>query len=294
MNSKLLTIVIPCYNEGENIPQHMSGLLDFCQQEGYDIVFVNDGSSDNTAELLTKYKHDCLKVINHKVNKGYGGAIITGIRHAETKYVITIDADGQHRLEDVKKLLTQIVESNADMIVGSREGQRSASITRGLGKWIIRKVAKFLMPMDIYDLNSGMKIYNRELALKYLHLCPNTMAYSDVIALLFINNRHLVIEEPIEVLERTGGKSTIGVKTAIDTVMEIVNIVMLFHPFRIFVPISFICLALGLIWAVRCYVINMELPILSSVLIISSVIVFLMGLVSEQLAEIRRNMHNNN
>lgn len=227
-----------------------------------------------------------VKIVKHKVNRGYGGALKSGILASETEYSIFVDADGQHKMEDVLNLFGLIQEKDADMIVGSRKGQRGHWF-REIGKWIIRSVAKMLMPVPIYDINSGMKIFRTEEAKKYMHLYPNTMAFSDIFCFVFLHHRYLVLEEPITVEERKGGTSTIGVSTAVNTVHEIVNIVTLFNPMKIFFPIALVFIMLGLAWGAYIVFQGKGLSVGSSFLIISGIMLFLIGLVAEQVSQIR-------
>jgi hypothetical protein len=182
---------------------------------------------------------------------------------------------------------------DADMIVGSRKGIRSASNSRRIGKSIIRIIARMLMYVPVHDINSGMKIFRTDLARKYIHLAPDTMSYSDIITLIFINNRHLVLEEPIMITTRLKGKSTISVETAFQTVMEIINIVILFNPAKIFLPLSFICLIAGLVIGLPILINGHGVSIGSLLCIFAGIIFFLLGLVAEQLSMIRRKSNNN-
>lgn len=286
-----LSVIIPCYNEYENLPSFLPKILEFGSVNNFEIILINDGSTDGTKAILDSYldKAKNLRIIHHKLNKGYGSAIKSGIEAVDSKYCITIDADGQHTFEDVLKLYNKIVESDADMIIGSRKGQKDSTFLRGTGKRLIRIVAKTMMKIPVYDLNSGMKICRTELAKKYLHLCPDGMAYSDIIALVFINNRHLVLEEPIKINPRGKGKSTIGIHTAFETLMEILNIITLFSPMKIFLTISIILFLSGFGWGLRFLIKGLGVSIGSSMLIIISILVFLLGLIAEQLASIRRN-----
>lgn len=287
--SPKLTLVIPAYNEQENLASFLPILTRYCKEKNWNIIIVNDGSKDKTKDIIEKYKHiNYFKVIHHKLNKGYGGAIKSGIMACETEYTITIDADGQHYLEDVDKLFNRIVECNADMVVGSRKGFRSSSYYREFGKLVIRSLAKLLMPIPIYDINSGMKIYRTDLAKKYLHLYPDSMAFSDIIALVFINNRHFVLEESIRINSRQGGKSTISVNTAFYTVMEILNIIILFNPLKIFLPASLIALLLGLFLAIRYFIINHGISIGASLFLTTGLLIFFLGLIAEQLSGLRK------
>ena len=171
-----------------------------------------------------------LSGIRNKVRQGYGGAIKCGIAAAKTDYIVTIDADGQHLMDDVQTLFEEICATDADMIVGGRTNIEGEGWYRKLGKILIRGIAKALMPLNVHDINSGMKVYNTELARRYSELCPDSMAYSNVITLAFINQKHLVLERPIRILPRTHGTSTIDTMTALDTVRQILNIVVLFNP----------------------------------------------------------------
>jgi glycosyltransferase involved in cell wall biosynthesis len=291
---KNLTLIIPAYNEAENLTLILSELIGHCKSRKWKIIIINDGSKDSTKEVLNSYSfEDELTVINHKLNKGYGAAIKTGIAACLTEFCITIDADGQHRLDDIAKLYHLLIANDADMIVGSRKGIKSATFARGIGKSIIRTLAKILMPIPIYDINSGMKIYRTDLAQKYIHLAPDTMAYSDIITLLFINNRHLVLEEPIRINERLRGTSTINIQTAFQTVMEIINIVILFNPMKIFLPISLLFFIIGIIIGLPILLHGNGLSFGSVLGIFGGIIFFLLGLVAEQLSLIRRHTSQN-
>ncbi len=287
-----LTVVVPAYNESENLQLMMSETIHHCTRKGYRLIVVDDGSRDDTHAVLNEFRdNEILEIIRHKKNRGYGGAIKSGIGAVNTKYLVTIDADGQHCLEDIDKLCTRILETDADMIIGSRRGQTSANRMRSVGKCIIRCVAKLLMPLEIYDINSGMKMYNASMAKEYIHMCPNGMSYSDVIALLFVHENHLVFEEPITIKQRVKGKSTINIHTAVETVREIVNIVMMFNPSKIFFPISTVLFILGVGWGLPIVLQGKGVSIASSLLIIVSLLIFLLGLLAEQLAAIRKRLN---
>lgn len=289
MAEKELSIIIPAYNEEAALKANLPEILEFCEKYNFNLIVCNDGSKDKTLEVLRQFSNQSLlTVVNHKLNKGYGGAIKSGVLVAQTKYVITIDADGQHYLEDVVKLYNRIKESDADMIVGGRQIEKE-NWYRKTGKGLIRKIAKFLMPINIHDINSGMKIYNAVLGKKYLKLCPDTMAYSDVIALVFISQRHLVLEEKISIKPRETGESTINTRTAFDTIMEILNVVVLFNPMRVFLPISILLFIAGVVWGVPIVLKGNGVSVGAMLAIVTGVIFFFLGLIAQQLSEIRRN-----
>ncbi|WP_207512312.1 glycosyltransferase family 2 protein [Longitalea luteola] len=289
--NSLLTLVIPAYNEEESLPNFIGGLIAYCEEKNWKIIIVNDGSKDNTKNILNKYSENkVLKVVHHKLNRGYGGALKTGIRNVTTKYCVTIDADGQHDLRDVDLMFQKMIETNADMIVGSRKGNANLKKYREFGKSIIRSVAKMLMPLTVYDINSGMKMYDAEFAKRYITICPDGMAFSDTITLTFIYQRNLVLEMPINIKQRIGGESTIGMKTAFETVMEIVNIVTLFNPLRIFLPLSIFFILISLAWEVWIFISKGYVVSTGALLgFITGLIFFLLGLIAEQLGNLRRS-----
>lgn len=289
MTEKELSIVIPAYNEEEALRANLPEMLAFCEAKNFQLIITNDGSKDKTGEILLQHSSNpYLTVVRHKLNKGYGGAIKSGVIAAETKYVITIDADGQHYLEDVEKLFIKIKETDADMIVGGRK-IHNENWYRKTGKSLIRSIAKFLMPINIHDINSGMKIYNTQLGKKYLKLCPDSMAYSDIIALVFISQRHLVLEESISIKPRTSGESTINTRTAFDTIMEILNVVILFNPMRVFLPIAIFLLTFGTVWELPFLLRGMGVSVGAMLLLVSGLLFFFLGLLAEQLSLIRKN-----
>lgn len=284
-----LTIVIPCYNEEKALPVVVPALMEFAEKNALKVIVVNDGSKDNSRKVLEDFavKYSGLTVVHHKVNRGYGGAIKTGIASADTDLVITIDADGQHNLQDVISMRDALISSEADMVIGAR-GNGGSSFFRNTGKWIIRKISRILIPNKISDLNSGIKIYRRELAMKYISLCPDGMAYSDVIALIFINQRHLVTETAVSISNRIAGHSTIGIGTAFDTLREILNILMLFNPMRLLFPIAIFLIVVSLAWEIPIFLRGDGLSVGALLGIMLGFLCFVIGLLAEQLSKIRQ------
>jgi len=282
-----LTIVIPAYNEEQSLQEYMPQLLKECEKNSWKLIIVNDGSIDNTQSILKQFNTSgSFSIIRHKLNRGYGAALKSGILAVDTEYVITIDADGQHKLEDVLKMQNLIKEKDADMIVGKRKFGKN--VYRNIGKKLIRFFAKMLMKIPIEDLNSGMKIYRTDLAKHYIKNCPNGMAFSDVITLLFLNNRHLVLEVPIELNSRNFGKSTINTKTAISTLYEILNIVLMFNPINFFLPAGLFFIIAGVAWGIPIALANRGISIGASLSISCGVIIIFFGLLAEQISQIRK------
>ncbi|TNF06281.1 MAG: glycosyltransferase family 2 protein [Deltaproteobacteria bacterium] len=288
MEKSILSIVIPAYNEEGSLPSYLPEVVDHCSQKGYTLIIVNDGSKDTTLSICEAFsvQNSFIKVISHKVNRGYGGAIKSGVLAANSKYVITIDADGQHNLSDVDSLLEAISSADADMVVGDR-GNKDASVYRGIGKRLIRSFARFLIPMKVRDINSGMKIYRTDLGQAYQHLCPNGMSYSDTILLVFINFRHLVLEKPITINKRISGTSTISTMTAFQTIKEIVNIVMLFNPLKIFIPLALLTFLAAVAWGIPIVLRGDGISVGTMLGVLTSMLFIAIGFIAEQIAQIR-------
>ncbi|MGB0917820.1 MAG: glycosyltransferase family 2 protein [Flavobacteriales bacterium] len=285
-----LSVIIPAYNEEESLKVLMPDLLAFVNEHNLQLIIVNDGSKDGTRNVLESFSGaENFSFYNHKVNRGYGGAIKTGVRNSETTYSITIDADGQHDLADVLALHQSISAQDADMVVGSRMAHKDASLYRGLGKGLIRMFAKMLLPIHIQDINSGMKIYDTQLAKKYIRLCPDHMAFSDIIAMVFISKKHLVLEQPINIKPRTAGVSTISTLTAIETVKEILNIVILFNPMRVFFPIAFVSIIVAVAWGIPIALKGRGISTGAMLGFTTGLLFFFLGLIAEQLSQIRKN-----
>jgi len=286
-----LTIVIPVYNEAESLSQFLPALITASKTKNWRMIFVNDGSEDGSDWVLAGIEDDPLiEVLHHKVNKGYGGALKTGISAATTEYVLTMDADGQHDISDIDKLFALAQKRSADMVIGTRNHPRSASLYRELGKWLIRVFTSILVPLPIRDLNSGFKLYQTRLVRQYLSLCPDSMAFSDVITLLFLNQKHLVLEHPINVKQRTSGASSISTRTAFQTLIEILSLVMLVNPLRIFLPLSIICVFVGLVWGIPIMLAGRGVSVGSMLAIVLGALFFFLGLIANQLSAIRLHL----
>lgn len=284
----LLTVVVPVYNESESLPAFLPRLLELRSKYDWEVVFVNDGSHDGSKEILERYANPpAVRVLHHKVNRGYGGALKTGLLDATTPYVVTIDGDGQHEPEDILCLFEFAVKHDADLVVGCRDPSYQADWYRELGKAIIRRFTRLLMPLPIRDLNSGFKLYRTELVQAYLPVCPDSMAFSDVITLTFLNQKDLVLEHPIRVHPRQKGESTISIYTAVETVMEILNLAMLFNPLKIFLSLSAACIAFGVLWGMPFLLLNRGMSVGAMLAIVSGLIFFVIGLVASQLSSMR-------
>jgi glycosyltransferase involved in cell wall biosynthesis len=285
----LLTIVIPAYNERTSLEANLPLWLRTCEDKSWRLIVVDDGSGDGTEEVLrAQAGHPRLQAYRHRVNRGYGNALKTGLFHAETPYAATMDADGQHELEDVTRLLEAVQSRDADLVIGARVVNDTSGVYRRLGKGMIRLLARMLFPVRIQDLNSGFKLYRTEVVRRLLPWCPGSMAFSDVVTLLHLNLDLHVIEIPVETRPRHGGRSTINTMTAVETALEIVNVLMWFKPLKVFLPLAFLLVLAGVGWAVPFLLAGTGMSGVSLLAILSGMMVGLLGFLAEQLAYLRR------
>jgi glycosyltransferase involved in cell wall biosynthesis len=284
----LLTVVIPVYNEEQALPLFAPCLIELCRSRGWMTIFVNDGSSDHTRQILDRFStSQDVRVVHHKVNRGYGGALKTGIGHVTTPFLVTMDGDGQHDPHDVAKILEFAIERDADMVVGKRDERSASGTYRSLGKFLIRSFTNILMPLPITDLNSGFKFYRTEAAKRYMTVCPDSMAFSDVITLVFLNEHNLVLEYPIQVLPRKTGQSTINAFTAFETVIQVLNIALMFNPLKLFLPLSALCILVGFGWGIPFVLLGRGVSVAAMLAIVTGLLFFVVGLIASQLSAIR-------
>jgi len=288
-----LSIVIPIYNESDSLKAFLPQLVDFAQAHNWSLILVDDGSKDDSLTQLKNFENqNTIKVISHQINRGYGAAIKTGIKAVESPWLVTIDGDGQHNLEDIIKVFEVAKTDDFDLVIGNRNHEGKEDSFRKAGKGIIKSFAKLLMPMPIEDLNSGFKLYKTALAKKYAPLTPDSMAYSDVISLVFVSQGHKIAETPITVNPRKLGKSTININTAFDTLLQILNIAILFNPLKVFVPIALLCIFVGFAWGLPIVISGRGVSVGAMLAIVVGVIVFSIGLIAHQLSALRLQLVN--
>lgn len=281
-----LTIVIPAYNEEDGIRTLLESLLPVCESQGWQVIVVNDGSTDKTVEKVEAFlPNPRLTLVTHRVNRGYGAALKTGVRHAQTEFVATMDSDGQHRIEDVIALAAHM--QDYDLLIGKRDSVFHSPLWRMPGKWALQQMSVFLMRRSIPDLNSGMRFFRREVLLRYLHLFPDGFSFSTTSTLIFMNRGYAVDFMPIKVNKRVG-KSTVRLSTGFDTLLLILRLATLLDPLRLFLPISLFLIIVGLVWTIPFLIMQAGYSIGALLLLMNGVLIFIMALLSDQIAALRK------
>ncbi len=275
-----VSVVIPAYNEGAVIAQVVSALA--AAGPWHEIIVVDDGSNDDTAAHAAGAG---AMVVRHPYNKGNGAAVKSGIRRATGEYVLIIDGDGQHGPEDARRLVSRLGEY--DLVIGARSTSTQATHARRFGNTALNRLASHLTGREIPDLTSGFRGARRASLREFLHLLPNGFSTPTTTTLAFIKAGYNVAFEPIEARPRIGQSNIRFARDGVKFFIIILKIVTLFSPLRVFLPISLAAFALGATYAVWTIATQSHVTNSSVLLIMLAVIVFLVGLVSEQISAMR-------
>jgi len=275
-----VSVVIPAFNEGPVIATTVGRIRELYPD--YEVVVVNDGSSDNTADQA---RSAGARVIDHPYNIGNGAAVKTGIRNATGDRVVLMDGDGQHDPVDIKRLLAESV--NFDLIIGARSGESQASLGRWLANFCYNKLASYVANFRVKDLTSGFRVFRREMVLKHICLFPNTFSYPTTSTLAYLRSGHTVSFVTIVAHKRVGKSKIRIIRDGYRFLLIIMRIATLFSPLKIFLPISFTFFFLGLAYYCYTFLVDHRFTNMSVMLFSVSVMVFLLGLISEQITQMR-------
>ena len=271
-----LSIVMPAKNEAVNL-QKLLPLLQ-ATLPGAELIVVNDGSTDNTVALCESLG---VRVVSHQYSKGNGASIKSGARHASRDTVVFMDGDGQHKPADILRLYAVFCQGH-DMVIGARSAATQASVGRLLANTLYNRLSSWMANQTIRDLTSGFRIVNRRKFLKFLYLLPNGFSYPTTITMSFFRAGYSVAYVDIEAGKREGKSHINLLKDGMRFFLIIFKIGTLYSPLKIFVPIAAGFFGLGVAYYLYTFFNFHTFTNMSAVLFITAVIVFLIGLVSEQ------------
>jgi glycosyltransferase involved in cell wall biosynthesis len=281
MNDSDISIIIPAFNEAQNIGSVVKRIKE--RYPGAEIIVINDGSTDNTADEAKKAG---AFVYNHPYNIGNGAAIKTGIRHASADILIFMDGDGQHDPEDIKEFLRYM--EDYDMVVGARRSDQHASWGRAIGNWFYNRLASYVAKFSIQDLTSGFRAIRADIAVSFLYFLPNTYSYPTTLTLGVLRSGLRLKYIPIRVQQRNSGKSSINLLSdGVRFFLIITKICTLYSPFRVFLPVSFVTFIIGLFYYLYTFITEGRFTNMGVLLFTTSVIIFMLGMISEQISQLR-------
>jgi glycosyltransferase involved in cell wall biosynthesis len=275
-----VSVVIPAYNEAGAIAGVVSALA--AAGPWHEIIVVDDGSGDATSSRASEAG---ATVVRHPYNKGNGAAVKSGIRRASGEFVMIIDGDGQHQAADAGRIVAELGEY--DLVIGARPSATQATQARKAGNALLNWLASYLTGRAIPDLTSGFRAARREHLREFIHLLPNGFSTPTTTTLAFIKAGYNVTFEPTHARPRVGTSKIRLARDGAKFLVIILKIVTLFSPLRVFLPISLVPLVLGSGYAMWTIATQSKVTNASVLLLMFAVIVFLVGLVSEQISALR-------
>jgi len=237
-----ITVLVPAYNEENSIRQTVDAIRAAMSQVGpYEIIVINDGSKDKTSEIA---KTLGVTLLEHEVNRGYGAALKNGMQHARHDLIMITDADGTYPLEEIPRLIE--AARTCDMAVGARTGKIvHIPWMRRPGKWIITKLSEYLSGRKIPDLNSGFRIFKKDVAMRFLTLYPDGFSFTTTITLAMLTNGYSVKFLPINYMKRVGKSSIHPVRDFTNFTILIIRICAYFKPLNVFLPPAMLLILAG-------------------------------------------------
>jgi len=272
-----ISIIIPTYNEAHGLRQVLPEL--FNQYPGAEIIVVDDGSTDDSGKVCEEWN---VKHIKHPYNMGNGAAVKSGARAATGSILVFMDADGQHTPDEINTMLEKL-DDGYDMVVGARSRKSQASLGRLLGNSLYNKFASWIVGHNIEDLTSGFRAVRAKHFKEFLHLLPNGFSYPSTITMAFFRSGYPVNYVPINVSRRVGNSHIKPMKDFVRFLLIIFRIGTLYAPLKIFLPISVANFVMGLGYYLYTYTVSGRFTNMSALLFIASLLIFLIGLISEQI-----------
>ena len=285
MNIHFLSVIIPVLNEGSVIGSIIERIQNVLKTEAfqYEILVIDDGSTDDTAVNAQKAG---ATVVSHPYNIGNGAAVKTGIRHAQGDVLLMLDGDGQHPPEDIPRLLAKI--GPYDMVVGARTQDSDSARHRDIANKIYNWLATYVSGFKIQDLTSGFRAVKINIAREFLHLLPNTFSYPTTITMAVLRSGYSLAYEPIVSPKRVGKSKIKLLRDGTRFLLIIFKIATLFSPLKVFVPVSIASFLFGVFYGgFKVIFLGTRYGPTSANLMITAVIIFLIGLISEQISFLR-------
>lgn len=284
-SSPLISIIIPAYNEAKGIRSVVERVVETVDKQDLDaeILVVDDGSDDDTSTIAEEAG---ARVIKHPYNIGNGAAVKTGIRHARGELLVMLDGDGQHSPQDIPRLLDKL--GPYDMVVGARTSDSETGVHRDLANMVYNWLASYVCDRRIKDLTSGFRAVKADLARGFVYLLPNTFSYPTTITLATVRSGRSLAYVPIKTSARIGRSKIKLLHDGLRFLLIVLRIATFFSPLKVFMPASLMMFLTGFGYGLfKVVVLGTRYGPTSAMLMTVAILVFLIGLVSEQVAQLR-------
>ncbi len=272
-----ISIILPAKNESTAIGNTIVGIAALLPDA--EVIVVNDGSTDNTLEVAQAAG---ARVVSHPYSKGNGAAIKTGARAATSEIIVFMDADGQHDPADIPRLLARLEEGH-DMVVGARQKGSQASMGRGIANKFYNWLATYMSGHKIEDLTSGFRAVRASKFREFLYLLPNGFSYPTTSTMAFFRAGYSVAYEPIHAAQRIGKSHIRLLHDGMRFLLIIFKIGTLYSPLKLFAPLAAALFSMATLWYGYTFIDVGRFTNMSALLYTGSVMIFLMGLISEQI-----------
>jgi glycosyltransferase involved in cell wall biosynthesis len=278
-----ISIVVPTFNEAESIASVLDGIEAAMKAESidYEMIVVDDGSSDKTLEIVRLRD---VKIVRHDQNKGYGASLKSGIAKASYDIIVITDADGTYPASDIPILFKHMNADgyDYDMVVGARTGEHvKIPPLRKPAKWFLNQLANYLSEHKIPDLNSGLRVFKRELIERFLTLLPDGFSFTTTITIAALANGYSVKFVPINYYERKGHSSIRPLRDFLGFTSLIVRLIVYFKPLNFFLPAGLVLLLIGLTKALIDFLHQNYFGVGAAIVILTAIQIGFLGLLAD-------------
>jgi glycosyltransferase involved in cell wall biosynthesis len=279
------SIIIPVFNEEVGLKKVVGQINELLKrsEEGFEVIFVNDGSTDNSLNIINGFDVRNFRIISHKTNNGYGAALKTGIKHARYDTIIITDADCTYPIEKIATLLEVYRNGNHDMVVGSRNRRNvQMPLTRKPAKWCLKCLAEYLAARKIPDLNSGLRVMRKNVVEQFMNILPNGFSFTTTITLAMLTNNYSVEYVDINYKFRRGNSKIRPLHDTVNFLQLIIRTTLYFDPLKIFVPLSlFLVVVAFTIFLLSWFFLERIMDVSFGVCLMAAVIVMSIGMLAD-------------
>jgi len=279
-----ISIVIPVFNEEDSIERTLQETTELLQNSDFEfnVLVVDDGSTDRTSKILDSITNPAFTVIRHETNRGYGAALKTGTKNSSADYICITDADATYPVDEIPRLASFLKEDYS-MVVGSRTGEQvTEPLSRRLAKWLLTKLANHLTNSKIPDMNSGLRIMRKEDVQRFSRILPDGFSFTTTITLAMLTNDMRVYYAPINYYRRKGKSKIRPIADTFNFIQLIIRTSLYFNPLKVFVPLSVLLSLLSFVVLFGSWLLlGQAMDVTFGVILMASIVVLAIGMLAD-------------